>query len=132
MPTLVSTWFSAPLTMLVRATHKLITEAELNRVETLSACCNYNLASWTYSLTHLHSFKCLTIVLNGIIKPGVCLLYWNCFMKRVCVCVCLSTYLPISLSIYLLSDLSKTGFHQKAWGLYKGASQVTIIDLQYN
>ena len=25
----------------------------------------------------------------------------------------------------LLSDLSKTGFHQKARGLYKGASQVT-------
>ena len=27
---------------------------------------------------------------------------------------------------YLLSDLSKTGFHQNARGLYKSASQVTI------
>jgi len=34
------------------------------------------------------------------------------------------------LFIYLLSDLSKTGFHQKAQGLYKGALQVTKTDLQ--
>ena len=31
----------------------------------------------------------------------------------------------ITLPFYLLSDLSKTGFHQKAQGPYKGASQVT-------
>jgi len=33
---------------------------------------------------------------------------------------------------YLISDLSKTGFHQKVRGLYKGASQVTQTDLLYN
>ena len=35
----------------------------------------------------------------------------------------------IYLVFYLLSDLSKTGFHQKAQGLYKVSSQVTKIDL---
>ena len=36
----------------------------------------------------------------------------------------------IMIIIIIISDLSKTGFHQKPSGLHKGASQITKTDLQ--